>query len=131
MPFVSFEIVGERVQRSDWVEDATRFDTGPWRYAVLRAGQTIIFPSGTVHAVFRLRDAQHPDLVGQGVDVGGCRTLCPGGHFLQWTRLSQWLDGIMPNLGGCARGISASIRRVYPFTGPELAKKWKELRNLR
>lgn len=65
-------------QRTAWMTDPDHFDEDqPWRYWVLKPGQTVFFPSGTIHAVFR---------VGQG------QTLALGGHVLQWTGIERWAN---------------------------------------
>ena len=65
-------------QRNEWMQSPDTHDQShPWRYWVLRPGETIHFPSGTIHAVFRTREA---------------RTLELGGHVLQWTGVSRWKD---------------------------------------
>lgn len=48
-----------------------------WRYVVLRPGQTVTFPAGTVHFVFRLPSAGH--------------SLAFGGHFLRCSNLVHWV----------------------------------------
>ncbi|KAF7560139.1 hypothetical protein G7046_g4010 [Stylonectria norvegica] len=60
-----------------WGSDPDSCDGGQWRYVFLRPGQTVFFPSGTIHFVFRARDRQ---------------TLAIGGHVLQWSNASHWLD---------------------------------------
>lgn len=54
------------------------YDVGDyWRYVVLRPGQTVTFPAGTVHFVFRLPSAGH--------------SLAFGGHFLRCSNLVHWV----------------------------------------
>ncbi|KAK7225164.1 hypothetical protein V2G26_013167 [Clonostachys chloroleuca] len=56
-------------QRREWMKDIEHYDDDQrWRYWVLKPGQTVYFPSGTIHGVFRLRGEQ---------------TLALGGHILQ------------------------------------------------
>ncbi|KAK7994229.1 hypothetical protein PG991_015817 [Apiospora marii] len=65
-------------QRQDWMDDTEYYDQEQkWRYWVLKPGQTVFFPSGTIHSVFRIRQTQ---------------TLGLGGHILQWSGLEQWID---------------------------------------
>ncbi|KAK8851787.1 Lysine-specific demethylase 2B [Apiospora arundinis] len=65
-------------QRQDWMDDTEYYDREQkWRYWVLKPGQTVFFPSGTIHSVFRIRQTQ---------------TLGLGGHILQWSGLEQWID---------------------------------------
>lgn len=67
-------------QRQAWIEDTEHYDQGQqWRYWILKPGQTVFFPSGTIHSVFRTQQAQ---------------TLGLGGHILQWSGLKQWLNVI-------------------------------------
>ena len=54
----------------EWMADPDHFDGGQWRYRVLNAGQSVLFPSGLVHYVFR-RD--------------GDQTFAVGGHVLLWS----------------------------------------------
>ncbi|KAF7558815.1 hypothetical protein G7046_g5341 [Stylonectria norvegica] len=62
----------------DWTADPIDYDGGgQWRYVILRPGQTVFFPSGTIHYVFRCRADQ---------------TFAIGGHVLQWPAILQWLD---------------------------------------
>ncbi|KAF2105708.1 hypothetical protein BDV96DRAFT_655370 [Lophiotrema nucula] len=46
------------------------------RYLRLEAGQTVYFPAGTIHFVFRAKDA---------------RTLITGGHVMRWSRIQEWM----------------------------------------
>jgi hypothetical protein len=65
-------------QLAAWMANEEHFDEGqPWRYCILKPGQTIVFPSGTIHCVFRVRHGQ---------------TLGLGGHILQWSGIRQWMD---------------------------------------
>ncbi|KAH7358125.1 hypothetical protein B0T11DRAFT_283738 [Plectosphaerella cucumerina] len=65
-------------QREDWMRDpdASARDQ-EWRFLILKPGQTIFFPSGTIHGVFRTRSSA---------------TLALGGHVLQWSGISDWID---------------------------------------
>ena len=64
-------------ERTAWCADPVGFIDGRWRYVVLNSGQTIYFPAGTVHFVFRLPA------------VGN--TLCFGGHVLRCSNLVHWV----------------------------------------
>ncbi|CAG9998246.1 unnamed protein product [Clonostachys byssicola] len=65
-------------QRREWMKDIEHYnDDQRWRYWILKPGQTVYFPSGTIHGVFRLREEQ---------------TLALGGHILQWSGINQWAD---------------------------------------
>jgi predicted NUDIX family phosphoesterase len=65
-------------QREEWIGNIEHHDdTKQWRYWILKPGQAILFPSGTIHSVFRIRKGQ---------------TLGLGGHILQWSGIDQWID---------------------------------------
>ena len=86
-------------QRTKWMEDTEYYDEGQqWRFLILKSGQTIFFPSGTIHAVFRVQDT---------------RTLALGGHLLQWTGVSQWAETI-------------SKQTIYPDSvNEDMSDVWK------
>lgn len=67
-------------ERNDWMTNPLEYTGGNWRFAILKPGQTVFFPSGTIHFVFRLHDVQ---------------TLALGGHLLQWTALVRWVEVIL------------------------------------
>ncbi|KAK4159453.1 hypothetical protein QBC43DRAFT_129031 [Cladorrhinum sp. PSN259] len=56
---------------------------GQWRYIVLRPGQTVFFPSGTIHFVFRTAESQ---------------TLALGGHILQWSAIARWMEVVLAQM---------------------------------
>ncbi|KAJ0100709.1 hypothetical protein J7T55_008970 [Diaporthe amygdali] len=67
-----------RGEYRDWMLNPTApHRDSRWRYVVLRPGWTVFSPSGTIHFLFR------PE---------GVQTLALGGHILQWTGISLWLD---------------------------------------
>jgi len=67
-----------REEYRDWTLKPDAIHSGSrWRYFVLRPGWTVFFASGTIHFLFR---------------VEGTQTLALGGHILQWTGISLWLD---------------------------------------
>lgn len=66
-----------------WMNDPFGYTGGKWRFVVLKPGQTVFFPSGTIHFVFRLHEEQ---------------TLALGGHLLQWTALDRWVQVILYQL---------------------------------
>lgn len=68
-------------QRAAWRKDPLKFINGEWRYVVLRPGQTVYFPTGTVHFVFR-----HP---GEG------DTLAFGGHVLRCSQIVRWVRTLL------------------------------------
>ncbi|KAH6697080.1 hypothetical protein F5X68DRAFT_238421 [Plectosphaerella plurivora] len=66
------------LQREEWMRDPdTSARDQQWRFLILKPGQTIFFPSGTIHGVFRTRSSA---------------TLALGGHVLQWSGISSWID---------------------------------------
>lgn len=64
-------------RRADWNKNPQRSIEGPWRYVVLKPGQTVYFPAGTVHFVFRLPSAGN--------------TLAFGGHVLRCSNIVHWV----------------------------------------
>ncbi|KAK0729442.1 hypothetical protein B0H67DRAFT_468221, partial [Lasiosphaeris hirsuta] len=66
-----------------WMSDPGDFTGGNWRYVVLSPGQTVFFPSGTIHFVFRVRGEQ---------------TFALGGHILQWSGVDRWLEVIVAQM---------------------------------
>lgn len=67
-------------EQEEWMSDPLNYTGGNWRFVILKPGQTVFFPSGTVHFVFRLQAQQ---------------TLALGGHLLQWTALERWVQIIL------------------------------------
>lgn len=70
-------------EQNAWMKDPLEYTGGNWRFVILKPGQTVFFPSGTVHFVFRLHAEQ---------------TLALGGHLLQWTSLERWVQVILYQL---------------------------------
>lgn len=70
-------------EQDAWMKDPLAYTGGNWRFVILKPGQTVFFPSGTIHFVFRLREEQ---------------TLALGGHLLQWTALERWVQVILYQL---------------------------------
>nr|POE78484.1 hypothetical protein CFP56_60716 [Quercus suber] len=68
-------------ERAAWVADTDHFAGGRWRYVVLKPGQTVAFPSGTVHFVFRSPTGGH--------------TLAFGGHYLRCSQIVSWVQTIL------------------------------------
>lgn len=64
-------------KRAEWNKNTQKFIEGPWRYVVLKPGQTVYFPAGTVHFVFRLPSAGN--------------TLAFGGHVLRCSNIVHWV----------------------------------------
>ncbi|KAK0749761.1 hypothetical protein B0T18DRAFT_407523 [Schizothecium vesticola] len=70
-------------EEEGWISDPHSFTTGKWRYVVLSPGQTVFFPSGTIHFVFRVRGEQ---------------TFALGGHILQWSGVDRWLKVVIAQM---------------------------------
>ncbi|KAK5166284.1 uncharacterized protein LTR77_008545 [Saxophila tyrrhenica] len=68
-------------QRKDWRTNPYAFKDGDWRYKILRPGQTVYFPNGTVHFVFRLNSAGD--------------TLAFGGHVLRCSQIVSWVKTLI------------------------------------
>lgn len=64
-------------KRAEWNKRTQKFIDGPWKYVVLKPGQTVYFPAGTVHFVFRLPSAGN--------------TLAFGGHVLRCSNIVHWV----------------------------------------
>ncbi|RMY73327.1 hypothetical protein D0863_03935 [Hortaea werneckii] len=65
-------------QRAAWAASPDHYiDNGRWRYAILRPGQTVYFPTATIHFVFRLPAAGN--------------TLAFGGHVLRNSQIVRWV----------------------------------------
>ncbi|KAH7120101.1 hypothetical protein B0J13DRAFT_457480 [Dactylonectria estremocensis] len=60
-------------EREAWADNHF-CNSGKFRYVVLKPGQAIRFPPGTIHSVFRWED-----------------TFAIGGHTLLWSEIKQWL----------------------------------------
>lgn len=68
-------------EQNSWIKDPLKYTGGNWCFVILKPGQTVFFPSGTIHFVFRLE-----------------QTLALGGHLLQWTSLERWVQVILYQL---------------------------------
>nr|OQO21350.1 hypothetical protein B0A51_10061 [Rachicladosporium sp. CCFEE 5018] len=68
-------------ERKAWVRNPQSHTSDRWRYVVLRPGDTVAFPCGTVHSVFRLPSAGP--------------SLCFGGHFLRCSGLVPWVKTLL------------------------------------
>jgi hypothetical protein len=55
-----------------------------FRYVVMKPGQTVFFPAGTVHFVFRLP-----------LGAGGGHTLAFGGHVLRCSNILHWIKTLI------------------------------------
>jgi hypothetical protein len=63
-------------ERAQWRKNPLHFTGGTWRYVILKPGQTVFFPAGTVHFVFRLPSAGN--------------SLAFGGHILRCSNIVHW-----------------------------------------
>ncbi|KAK0723570.1 hypothetical protein B0T26DRAFT_611926, partial [Lasiosphaeria miniovina] len=70
-------------EEETWISNPHNFTGGNWRYVVLSPGQTVFFPSGTIHFVFR---------------VQGEQTFALGGHILQWSSVDRWLEVVIAQM---------------------------------
>ncbi|KAK5133181.1 hypothetical protein LTR08_008117 [Meristemomyces frigidus] len=68
-------------ERTAWSRSPHNYIGGRWRYAIIRAGQTVYFPAGTVHFVFRLPAAGN--------------TLAFGGHVLRNSQIVRWIKTLI------------------------------------
>ena len=68
-------------ERAAWNASPQNFTGGKWRYLVLRPGQTVYFPGGTLHFVFRLPAAGD--------------TLAFGGHVLRCSQIVHWVKTLL------------------------------------
>lgn len=75
-------------ERAEWESKPLFYAGGRWRYVVLEPGQTVYFPSGTVHFVFRL-PAGHAQ---------GGNTMAYGGHVLRCSQIERWARCILAEL---------------------------------
>lgn len=72
-----------RQEEAEWMSRPHSSTVGEWRFVVLSPGQTVFFPPGTIHLVFRIRGAQ---------------TYAQGGHILQWSNLVRWLEVVIAQM---------------------------------
>lgn len=68
-------------ERAEWCKHPQTYEGGRWRYIILKPGQTVYFPAGTVHMVFRLPSAGH--------------TLAFGGHILRNSNIVHWVKTLL------------------------------------
>ncbi|WPH00789.1 Hypothetical protein R9X50_00361900 [Acrodontium crateriforme] len=68
-------------ERAAWCDEPWSYAGGQWRYVVLHPGQTVYFPTGTAHFVFRLPTDGH--------------TLAFGGHILRCSQIEAWARTIL------------------------------------
>ncbi|KAH9822744.1 hypothetical protein Tdes44962_MAKER04713 [Teratosphaeria destructans] len=110
-------------ERAAWKRSNTQYVGGRWRYTICRPGQTVYFPAGTVHFVFRL-PAAGP-------------TLAFGGHVLRCSQIVHWVKTLIaeqaaPEITNEDLTVSAPayLNRVHKFVlqalkgDPRQADKW-------
>lgn len=73
-------------EREAWRDKPATYTGGRWRYVVLRPGQTVYFPCGTVHFVFRLASTGD--------------TLAFGGHVLRCSQIVRWIETMLEEKSG-------------------------------
>ncbi|KAI7340163.1 hypothetical protein KC315_g832 [Hortaea werneckii] len=102
-------------QRAAWAASSDHNVDGRWRYAILRPGQTVYFPTATIHFVFRLPAAGN--------------TLAFGGHVLRNSQIVRWVKCLIderkdPNLANEDLTVSAPayLGRVSKFVKQALKK---------
>lgn len=89
-------------EREAWMAEPHKYTGGRWRYIILKPGQTVFFPSGTIHFVFRVRDHQ---------------TLALGGHVLQWSGIQRWIQVVLWELKN-----PATTNEEMNTTAPKLVR---------
>jgi hypothetical protein len=94
-------------ERQAWMAAPHQYTGGRWRYIILKPGQTVFFPPGTIHFVFRVRDYQ---------------TLALGGHVLQWSDIQRWLQVVLWELKK-----PAITNEEMKMTAPKLIHTIEEL----
>ncbi|KAI7551180.1 hypothetical protein KC331_g2711 [Hortaea werneckii] len=102
-------------QRAAWAASPDHDVDGRWRYAILRPGQTVYFPTATIHFVFRLPAAGN--------------TLAFGGHVLRNSQIVRWVKCLIdekkdPNLANEDLTVSAPayLGRVSKFVKQALKR---------
>lgn len=70
-------------ERRQWIANPSSSSVAAdrFRYVVMRPGQTVFFPAGTIHFVFRLPSAGH--------------TLAFGGHVLRCSNIAHWVKCLL------------------------------------
>lgn len=93
-------------------------DKRAWRYVILRPGQWVHFPSGTVHFVFR-RSANN------------AQTMLAGGHYVRWSAVEQWITVLVNQLYHPAATNEALVDDAdsHVRAGCELVKREQEAGN--
>ncbi|KAK3356290.1 hypothetical protein B0T25DRAFT_536432 [Lasiosphaeria hispida] len=97
----------------EWMSRPHSYAAGKWRYVVLSAGQTVFFPSGTIHFVFRKR---------------GVQTYAQGGHILQWSDIVRWLEVVIAqvqNENSTNEDMASSARQLVRLVKGLVANRTK------
>ncbi len=89
-------------ERNARMAEPHRYTGGRWRYIILKPGQTVFFPPGTIHFVFQVRHHQ---------------TLALGGHIIQWSSIQRSLQVILWELKN-----PSTINEEMKTTAPKLAR---------
>ncbi|KAL8364652.1 hypothetical protein RB595_003775 [Gaeumannomyces hyphopodioides] len=100
-------------QEAEWMSRPHSHVAGEWRFVVLSPGQTVFFPSGTIHLVFRTR---------------GTQTYAQGGHVLQWTDLVRWLEVVVAqvqNEDSTNEDMASGARRLVHLVKGLVANRTK------
>ncbi|RMZ09022.1 hypothetical protein D0862_03776 [Hortaea werneckii] len=102
-------------ERAAWAASSDHYVDGRWRYAILRPGQTVYFPTATIHFVFRLPAAGN--------------TLAFGGHVLRNSQIVRWVKCLIdekkdPNITNEDLTVSAPayLGRVSKFVKQALKR---------
>ncbi|KAK3901961.1 hypothetical protein C8A05DRAFT_15915 [Staphylotrichum tortipilum] len=89
-------------ERNAWMAEPHRHTGGRWRYIILKPGQTVFFPPGTIHFVFRVRHHQ---------------TLALGGHILQWSSIQRSIQVMLWELKN-----PSTTNEEMKMTAPKLVR---------
>lgn len=103
-------------EREKWTADPHQYAEGPrWRFVILKPKQTVFFPSGTVHFVFRLKSQD---------------SLSVGGHVLRWNGVERWLEVVLEQMGNGEITNEdmgwGTVRRYVDVVGRLVARREKE-----
>ncbi|KAK3490460.1 uncharacterized protein B0T23DRAFT_443416 [Neurospora hispaniola] len=103
-------------EREKWAADPHQYAEGPrWRFVILKPKQTVFFPSGTVHFVFRLKSQD---------------SLSVGGHVLRWNGVERWLEVVLAQMGNGEITNEdmgwGTVRRYVDVVGRLVARREKE-----
>lgn len=100
-----------------------------WLYRVLRKGDTIFFPPGTIHYVFRLPEGE--------------QTFTASGHLVRRTNITQWLRlmskniedaitaGAVSDMANIVPHLLEGLERLLKITSPCAPKKQKKTKEIK